>query len=30
VGIARMRRLLSQQAKSQLAVEDMSSVRTAV
>ena len=30
VGVARMRRILSQQVKDQLAAEDMSSVRTAV
>jgi phenylpropionate dioxygenase-like ring-hydroxylating dioxygenase large terminal subunit len=30
VGVARMRRILSQQVKSQLAAEEMSSVRTAV
>jgi hypothetical protein len=30
VGVARMRRMLSQQVKTQLAAEEMSSVRTAV
>jgi hypothetical protein len=30
VGVARMRRILSQQAKSQLAAEEMAAVRTAV
>ena len=30
VGVARMRRILSQQVKSQLAAEEMASVRTAV
>ena len=30
VGVARMRRMLSQQVKDQLAAEDMASVRTAV
>ena len=30
VGVARMRRILTQQVKSQLAAEDMASVRTAV
>ena len=30
VGVARMRRILTQQVKSQLAAEEMASVRTAV